>query len=252
MVTKDGAAMSKSRGNVVDPDDMVENYGADTLRLFILFASPPEKEFAWNEKGIQGCFRFLNRMWTHFRENIDILEEEGLPEKGKDQTIPSQIRRKMHQTIKKVSEDIEKRYHLNTAISSLMEFFNQIKKERDILMASKEGKLLLREAMEALILLLSPFAPHICEELWERMGHPNYLIHTSWPSFDPHLAREEKVTIIVQVNGKLRDRFEVERDQPEAQIKEKALDLDRIQSYIKGKEIKKVIYIKDKLVNIVV
>jgi leucyl-tRNA synthetase len=253
MVIKDGAAMSKSRGNVVDPDDMVRKYGADTLRLFILFASPPEKEFVWNEKGIEGCFRFLNRVWIFFKENLDIFGEEGLTGNKKRRSNPNHIiRRKMNQTIKKVSEDIEKRYHLNTAVSSLMEFFNQIKKEKESLRTTPEGKQLLRESMEMLALLLSLFAPHICEELWERMGHLTYLIRTPWPSYDPQLAREEKVTIVVQVNGKLRDRFETERDQSEREVKERALGLDRIRKYIARKEIKKIIYIKNKLVNIVV
>jgi leucyl-tRNA synthetase len=253
MVIKDGAAMSKSRGNVVDPDDMMRKYGADTLRLFILFASPPEKEFVWNEKGIEGCFRFLNRVWIFFQENLDIFGKEGLT--GNKERRSNQnhiIRRKMNQTIKKVSEDIEKRYHLNTAVSSLMEFFNQIKKEKESLRTTPDGKQLLRESMETLVMLLSLFAPHICEELWERMGHRTYLIRTPWPSYDPQLAKEEKATIVVQVNGKLRGRLEVERDQSQREVEERALGLDRIQKYTGGKKIKKIIYIKNKLVNIVV
>lgn len=254
MVTKDGAKMSKSKGNVVDPDDMVKKYGADTLRLFILFASPPEKEFAWNEKGIEGCFRFLNRIWFFFQENIDLFKDKARHEKereGQQLQSGSQLRIKMHQTIRKVSEDIEKRYHLNTAISSIMEFFNQIKKERESLRETLEGKMLLKETMEKLALLLSPFAPHICEELWQRMGYKNFLIRTSWPSFDPQLAREEKVTIVIQINGKLRDRFEARRNLSEEQIKEKALGLSRVQSFVEGRKIKKFIYIKNKLINIV-
>lgn len=253
MVTKDGAKMSKSKGNVVDPDDMVKEYGADTLRLFILFASPPEKEFAWDEKGIEGCFRFLNRVWAFFQENMDLFEDKSIPEKGEEAAgagvRPLSI--KMHQTTRKVTEDIEKRYHLNTAISSIMEFFNQIKKESQDLKKSHQGKRLLKEAMEKLVLLLSPFAPHVCEELGQRMGHEDLLINTSWPSYDPWLAREERVTIVVQINGKLRDRFEAERDLPEEQIKERALDLSRIQNFVQDKEIKRFIYIKNKLVNIV-
>ncbi len=253
MVIKDGAAMSKSRGNVVDPDDMMRKYGADTLRLFILFASPPEKEFVWNEKGIEGCFRFLNRVWIFFQENLDVFGEQGLTRNKERRSNQNHIiRRKMNQTIKKVSEDIEKRYHLNTAVSSLMEFFNQIKKEKESLRTTPEGKQLLRESMETLVLLLSLFAPHICEELWERMGHRTYLIRTPWPSYDPQLAKEEKVTIVVQVNGKLRDRFETERNQSEMEVKERALGLDRIRKYTGGKKIKKIIYVKNKLVNIVV
>jgi len=253
MVTRDGAKMSKSKGNVVDPDDMVEKYGADTLRLFILFASPPEKEFAWNEKGIEGCFRFLNRIWAFFIENMDIFEDETISEyeEERDRLRTNRLRIIMHQTIRKVSEDIEKRYHLNTAISSIMEFFNQIKKEKQDLRRNHEGKKLLNEAIEKLILLLSPFAPHVCEELWERMGHKSFLIRTSWPSFDPRFAREEKVTIVVQINGKLRDKFEAARDLPEEQIRERTLGLSRIQNLIEEKEVKKIIYIKNRLVNIV-
>jgi len=252
MVTKDGAKMSKSKGNVVDPDDMVKEYGVDTLRLFILFASPPEKEFAWDEKGIEGCFRFLNRVWSFFQENLVLFEAQtGLKEEG-GRDRAGRLRIKMHQTIRKVSEDIEKRYHLNTAISSIMEFFNQIKKEKQSLRKTAEGKRILKEAIEKLVLLLAPFAPHVCEELWERMGHETLLIRSPWPSYDSQLAREEKVTIVVQINGKLRDKFEAERDLPENQIKEKALGLSRIQNLVGNKEIRRVIYIKNKLVNIVV
>lgn len=254
MVTKDGAKMSKSKGNVVDPDDIVKKYGADTLRLFILFASPPEKEFAWNEKGIEGCFRFLNRIWMFFQENLEVFTNEALHTKEPvpDEESIQRLRIKMHQTIKKVSDDIEKRYHLNTAVSSTMEFFNQIKGEREKLRKSHKGIKILKETMEKLVLLLSPFAPHICEELWARMGNKTLLAYTSWPSFDSSLAKEERVTIVVQVNGKLRDKFEVERDLSEVQIKEKALGLNRIQNIRVGKKVKKIIYIKNKLVNIVI
>jgi leucyl-tRNA synthetase len=253
MVTKDGAKMSKSKGNVVDPDDIVNQYGADALRLFILFASPPEKEFVWNEKGIEGCYRFLNRVWAFFQQNgsrfFDDPEEK---EKDTGQKSPHRLEIKMHQTIKKVSEDIDKRLRLNTAISSLMEFFNLIKKESEALGESHNHRALFKEALEKLIILLSPFAPHICEELWEKTGHNALLARLSWPGFDPDLAKEETVTIVVQVNGKLRDKFEAERDLPEDEVKDKALGLSRIQSLVNRKEIRKLIYIKNKIVNIVV
>jgi len=253
MVIKDGAKMSKSKGNVVDPDDMVEKYGADTLRLFILFASPPEKEFVWNDEGIEGCFRFLNRIWVTMQENLDLFRDESPPQEGAEmEEEASGLRIKMHQTIRKVGKDIEKRYHLNTAISSLMEFYNQIKREKDELRKSEGGRCLLKESFESLILLLSPFAPHICEEFWERMGHKTFLIKSPWPSFDPDLASEEKVTIVVQVNGRLRDKFEAERDLAEDQIKENSLGLSRIQKFIGDKKVRKIIYVKNKLVNIVI
>jgi len=250
MVTKDGSAMSKSKGNVVDPDEMVSKYGADTLRLFVIFAAPPEKEFAWNEEGIEGSFRFLNRIWLFFQENMDIFNKEEEDLHGSDIGI-SRLRMKMHQTVKRVSEDIEKRCHLNTAVSSIMEFFNQIKKENNTLRKCSAGKDLLKEALEKLVLLLYPFAPHICEELWERMGHKEFLICSPWPSFDPDLVKKKTITIVVQINGKLRDKFNVERDLQEMRIKERALELNRIQNLIGEKKIKKVIYIKNKLVNIV-
>ncbi len=252
MVVKDGVKMSKSKGNVVDPDDIVEKYGADSLRLFILFASPPEREFIWNDEGIDGCYRFLNRLWATMQENLDLFKQKSSPreETGIEEKA-SKLRIKMHQTIKKVSDDIDKRYHLNTAISSMMEFYNLIKKEKEMLSQSVRGKNLLRESLESLVLLLSPFAPHLCEELWERMGHKTFIIHSPWPSFDPDLATEEKVTIVVQVSGKLRDKFEAERDLAEDQIKEMALGLNRIKSIVGEKKVKKIIYIKNKLVNIV-
>jgi leucyl-tRNA synthetase len=252
MVTKDGFAMSKSKGNVVYPDDVVKKYGADTLRLFILFASPPEKEFAWNDKSIEGCFRFLNRVWAVVQENLDLFKDMSKNKvEGKKEEKKSRLRVKMHQTIKKVGEDIEKRYHLNTAISSIMEFYNQIKREMDGLRKSENGSALLRESLETLVLLLSPFSSHLCEELWERMGHKSSLVHNPWSSFDPNLAREEKVTIVVQVNGKLRGKFEAEMDSDEDQVKEMALGLSRIQKLLAGQKPKKVIHVKNRLVNIV-
>ncbi len=251
MVVKDGAKMSKSKGNVVDPDDMIEKYGADSLRLFILFASPPEKEFIWTDEGVDGSFRFLNRLWTIVRENLDLFSDKASRQEDTMGVEAKALRVKMHLTIKKVSEDIEKRYHLNTAVSSLMEFYNQIKRDRDILRKSPEGRAALKESLESLILLLSPFAPHLCEELWEKTGHKTYLFRAPWPAFDPEWAREEKITIVVQVNGKLRDTFEVERDSAEEQIKEKALDLPKIRTIRADRKPKKVIYIKNKLVNIV-
>jgi leucyl-tRNA synthetase len=255
MLTKDGAAMSKSKGNVVDPDDMIKEYGADALRLFILFASPPDKEFAWAEEGIEGCFRFLNRIWALVEENRELFSGTdawtGDPPSGATDGRQALLK-KTHQTIRKVSEDIEKRFHLNTAISSIMELYNQVKKEKDILRSSDTGRKILRQAVEKLIILLSPFTPHLCEELWARAGHRELLARFPWPTFDPDLAREETVTVVVQVNGKLRDKFEADAEITEEEMREKALYLERIQAVISGKQIKKVICIENKLVNIVI
>ena len=252
MVTKDGAAMSKSRGNVVDPDEIVQEYGADALRLFILFASPPEKEFAWAEDGIEGCFRFLNRVWTIVEENLDLFAEDAPRSIIRDAAEGSDLLKKTHQTIRKVTEDIGKRFHLNTAISSIMELYNLTRKEKDSLRQGEEGRTVLRLALESMIVLLAPFTPHISEELWERTGHRDILTRFPWPAFDPELAKEEIVTIVVQVNGKLRDKFEADAGIGESEMKKRALALDRIRSLIAGRPVRKVICIENKLVNIVI
>jgi leucyl-tRNA synthetase len=252
MVTKDGTAMSKSRGNVVDPDEMIGEYGADALRLFILFASPPEKEFAWTEDGIEGCFRFLNRVWSIVEEERDLFVE-GVPRPiGRDVQAGLALLKKTHQTIRKVTEDIGKRFHLNTAISSIMELYNLIRKEKDSLRSGEEGRAVLRLALEGMIVLLAPFTPHIAEELWERTGHRELLARHPWPIFDPELAKEEIVTVVVQVNGKLRDKFEAEATISETEMKERALSLDRIRVLIADRPVRKVICIENRLVNIVV
>jgi leucyl-tRNA synthetase len=249
MVTKDGSAMSKSKGNIVDPDDILKKHGADALRLFILFAAPPEKEFAWAEEGLEGCFRFLARVWTIVLENLDVFAESAAPDlSGSGEAV----RRKTHQTIRKVGEDIEVRFHLNTAISSLMELYNLVRKDKDELLKSPGGRAVLREALEALILLLSPFAPHIAEEMWQRSGHAAILARTAWPAFDPALAREETATIVVQVNGKVRDKFEVPRDLPESDLEREALALPKVLAALGGKSARKVICVRNKLVNIVI
>jgi leucyl-tRNA synthetase len=251
MVTKDGAAMSKSRGNVVDPDEIVKEHGADSLRLFMLFASPPEKEFAWAEDGIEGASRFLNRVWAIVEENRDLFGSKTAPVESLAPAAGMSLLRKTHRTVRKVTEDIEKRFHLNTAISSLMELYNLARKEKDALRESDAGRGVLRLALERLIILLSPFTPHLAEELWERTGHSGFLARFPWPDFDPELAREEKATIVVQVNGRLRDKFEADPDIGEDNMKEQALALSRIQAAIAGRPIRKIICIENKLVNIV-
>jgi leucyl-tRNA synthetase len=253
MVTKDGSAMSKSRGNVVDPDEMIKTYGADALRVFILFASPPEKEFAWSDEGLEGCFRFILRIWNLVEENEDLFNQSEEPGLNKLEAASyNSLLKKLHQTVRKVTEDIEVRFHLNTAISALMELVNTIRKEKDILRQSKAGRQLLRESLEKLILMISPFAPHIAEELWERTGHKILVAESSWPQYDPELAKEDLVTIIVQINGKLRDKFEVPLDTDEEILKEKAVNLPRIKEILGGKQPKKIVCLKNKLVSLVV
>jgi leucyl-tRNA synthetase len=260
MVIKDGSAMSKSKGNIVDPDDILKSYGADTLRLFILFASPPDREFAWDESGLDGCYRFLVRVWTIVHENIDLFAAGpstapatagagAVPASAGD--APSRVIKKTHQTIRKVTEDIGVRFHLNTAISSIMELYNLVKKERDGLRETPAGRAALRLALESIVRLLSPFTPHLTEELWEKTGHRGLLMRSPWPVYDPELAREEMATVIVQINGKLRDKFEAMPDLPEPELEAAALALPKIRAALGGKTPRKVISVKNKLVNIV-
>jgi leucyl-tRNA synthetase len=252
MVTKDGSAMSKSKGNVVDPDAMIKRYGADALRLFILFAAPPESEFAWNEDGIEGGFRFLCRV-RQTVEDCRAALAGARPALGgtADLAAFGRLQKKMHQTIRKVGDDIGVRFHLNTAISSIMEFTNVLRKEKDALLGSIEGRGLLGRAIETLTLLLSPFTPHLAEELWERLGGQGLVFDAAWPIFNPALAQEEKAVIIVEINGKIRDKFEADLGMSEDEMKATALGLPRIQGLIAGKAVRKVVCIQNKIVNIV-
>jgi len=253
MVTKDGSAMSKSKGNVVDPDEMIRDYGADALRLFILFAAPPEKEFAWNEKGIEGCYRFIGRVRHLVQDCRDVFDPAAaMPTGTHAPGAFARIRKKMHQTIRKVGEDIERRFHLNTAISAAMEFANVLKDDKDALLGSAEGRELVRRAIEVLVLSLAPFIPHVGEELWREMGHETLILKASWPAFDPDLAKEEKATIVVEINGKVRDKFEADHDVAEDELKAEALALPRIRQLLAGQTVRKVVCIKNKIVNIVV
>ena len=254
MVIKDGSVMSKSKGNIVDPDEILKKFGADALRLFIIFASPPDREFTWAEEGLEGSYRFLVRVWTIVHENLDVFAggAPGLPNDLPAGGSIDRVLRKMHQTIKKVGGDIEVRFHLNTAVSSIMELYNLVRKETGALRQSAEGKAVLRSALEALVQLLSPFSPHIAEELWEKTGHAEILIRTPWPAFDPALAREETVTIVVQVNGKVRDKFEAVRELSDKELEREALRLPKVRAALGGRPARKVICVKDKLVSIVI
>ncbi|MEW6102116.1 MAG: leucine--tRNA ligase [Candidatus Omnitrophota bacterium] len=226
MVLKDGEVMSKSRGNIVDPDLIIKKYGADTLRLFILFAAPPEMELEWDERGIEGAFKFLNRVWRLYEshEPEDVMKS----------------RKKMHETIKEVTEDIEN-FKFNTAIASLMEFVNVIYQS-----GADE------EIISSLIIMLSPFAPHFSEELWERMGNKERIYKTKWPEYDPKMLIEETVTIIIQVNGKVRSKIDIPSDMAEDKLKELALADEKLRPWIQGKPVKNLIVVPRKLVNIVI
>ncbi len=251
MVIKDGAKMSKSKGNIVDPDDMIERYGADTARLFNLFAAPPEKDLDWKEEGVEGSYRFLHRVWRLVYELRNYLSEEPYPERNAD--LPGnlgEMRQKLHKTIKKVTEDIE-RFHFNTAIAAVMELVNHIYQTKDVVEDTPLARSVWRQTVESLVLLLSPFVPHIAEELWEAMGKEGSIIKVPWPEYDQEAIVEEEIVIVVQVNGRLRDRLLVPASAEKSEIQTMALASPKVKKHIGGKEVKKTIFVPQKLVNIV-
>ncbi len=255
MVCKDGAAMSKSKGNVVTPGDIFNRHGVDATRVMILFASPPEVDMEWSEKGIEGASRFLNRIWRlvyKYHRLFQKIDHHSGNEKQAMSTIKN-LERKTHQTIKKVTEDIEERFHFNTAISAIMELVNDLYSvDIKLSQMSHPDKNIIRDAILTLIKLLNPIAPHFCEEIWHEIGYVTSLYFEPWPQYNPELLKEEEVLIVVQINGKLRDRIKVITGSAEEIIKDKVLDLPKIKKWINHREIDKMIYIPGKLINIVV
>jgi leucyl-tRNA synthetase len=244
--------MSKSKKNVVDPNVLLGKYGADTTRLFCLFAAPPERDLEWSEQGVEGGFRFLNRLWRFYSGWIDLIKETAplmsLAEISDSQT--RELFQKIHETIQRVTRDIEDRFHFNTAISAVMELFNLMSSFNPEA-ADKEILAVMRQAMEVVVLLLSPIVPHIAEALWRAMGAETSILLESWPHQDPAALKREELLVVVQVNGKLRSKFQIRADAGEDEMKETALADERIQKFIDAKPIKKVIVVKKKLVNIV-
>ena len=252
MVIKDGAKMSKSKGNVVDPDDMIERYGADTTRLFSMFAAPPERELEWSESGIEGCHRFLVRLWRLFRSLRERLPDRGTPApEGASTGEAMALRRKTHRTIRRVTDDLGPRMHLNTPVSSLMELSNAVA-AIDRGQPSAGCLWAAREALEAIALLLAPFAPHFAEELWEGLGGDPFVTNAAWPDADDALMTEDVVTVVVQVNGKLRARIELPRGASEEVASAAAREDENVAGHLLGMTIAKVIHVPDRLLNLVV
>jgi len=252
MVIKDGSKMSKSKGNVVDPDELVKRYGADTVRLFSLFAAPPERDLEWSDQGVEGAFRFLTRIHRFVHENIDALRAGSEPDYQELNAASRTLLRKTHQTIRKVTDDIVSSFHFNTAIAAVMELTNTLHALSTDAAKESLSSGILREAVEAVLLLLSPMVPHITEELWQTLGNQTLLADTLWPSFDAEIAREEEITIVLQVNGKVRSRLQVTPDTGAEMLKELALADEKVLKFVKGKNIRKVIAVPGKLINIVV
>ncbi|MGD2269295.1 MAG: leucine--tRNA ligase [Desulfobacterales bacterium] len=245
--------MSKSKKNVVDPDVLLEKYGADVTRLFCLFAAPPEKDLEWSEKGVEGGFRFLNRVWRFAAGVMDpIADVKSFDGRPDDLDASSrELYRKTHQTIYRVTRDIEDRFHFNTAISAIMELFNTLS-GIDLSDIPPQRSEVVRFAMETLVLLLSPIVPHFAEEIWQSLGNNPSLLKQAWPAYSEKALKQDEVLIVVQVNGKLRSRFNVSAEADDKTMEEMALADARVKKFIKNKAIKKVIVVKKKLVNIVV
>jgi leucyl-tRNA synthetase len=243
MVIKEGAKMSKSKGNVVSADDMIEKYGADTGRVFELFAVPPEKEMDWTDAGAKGAASFLGRVYRFVTRNMDRVNQNQGALTEADRTVL----RKLHQTLKKVTDDFESRWHFNTSIAFIMELMNLLLAEEKNLSGST-----IAEVLEKLVLMLEPFAPYMVEELWEELGRQGPVFKEAWPAYDPELARDPEAEIVIQVNGKVRGRISVAFGTPNEAIEKTALSDAKIQSLVKDKQIVKIVVVPDKLVNIVV
>jgi len=245
--------MSKSLKNVIDPDYLVKTYGADTARIFCLFAAPPEKDLEWSEQGVDGSFRFLSRLWRIFDDYLEDIK--AIPSASGSIVLEGDLkalRRKTHQTIRKVTMDIEDRFHFNTAISAVMELVNTLYAVKRPAKDDTTALSVIREALESAVLLLAPIVPHMTEELWQILGHTTSVADAAWPEFDPAIASEEEMTIVVQINGKLRSRMTVPVDCDAEKIKADAQADEKITTLLKGAKIMKVIYVPKKLVNIVI
>ena len=275
MVLKNGAVMSKSKGNVVDPDAMTEKYGADALRLYVMFVAPPDKEVEWSDSGLEGSFRFLARVWRLVDHWCQTIAGDGVDSTAAESLNRAEraVRRKTHDTIRRVTVDIEERQQLNTAISAMMELVNDLyayseqaaiggpvrrraEGDKGVPVASsserRETIFVMREALEALIRLLAPFAPHGAEEMWERLGHEAGLTAATWPAYDAGMAKADELVVPVQINGKVRSRLTVSADISEQELERLALADSTIHGFIAGKTVKKVVVANGKLVSVVV
>jgi leucyl-tRNA synthetase len=260
MVLKDGAAMSKSKGNVVGALDIAAKYGCDTARVYTLFAAPPEKDLEWSEEGIEGCWRFLNRAWRLISRHAARVgaRSRGFGTVPQSAPIPSAelsdtarcLLRQAHQTLRRVTNDYEVRWHFNSSVALLMELVNALQAAEPLEEAVPDA--VLREILEIFTLMLAPIAPHIAEEFWQMLGHEGGLARAHWPTYNEELAREEMVEVVVQVNGRVRARIECEPGLPEDQLVQRARSDSRVLPWLDGKPLKKTVVVPDKLVNLVV
>ncbi|CAB1277132.1 leucine--tRNA ligase [Candidatus Nitrosacidococcus tergens] len=250
MVLKDGVKMSKSKGNTVDPQSLIDTYGADTARLFIMFTAPPEQSLEWSDSGVEGAYRFLNRLWrmvaSHLTQNKSMISDFDKQLLTAEQ---KEIRTKVHETIAKVTDDIGRRYTFNTAIATVMELMNALGKYED---TSSQRQGIYQEALESIVLLLSPIVPHICHKLWQKLGHSESIVNASWPKPDPAALIKEEIELIIQINGKRRGQITVPVNATEEIIKAETLNEANVQRFIQDKQIIKTIIVPHRLVNLVI
>jgi len=270
MVLKNGQVMSKSKGNVVDPDDMIQKYGADALRLYVMFVAPPEKEIEWTDAGLEGSWRFLARVWRLVDQLAETIGGEGIPSPAELELNDGEraLRRKTHDTIRRVTVDLDPRVHLNTAVSAMMELVNELYTfcgRTDCLRIGHQAEevstvgtveraatvAVLKESVEALVRMISPFTPHMAEELWELLGHTGGIAAAGWPTFDEAVAKAEEIVIPVQINGKVRARLTVPADTSEDRLRELALADPQVVKHLEGKAVRKVVVAAGRLVSIV-
>lgn len=248
MVLKDGTKMSKSKGNTVDPQGLIEKYGADTVRLFTMFAAPPEQSLEWSDNAVDGSFRFIRRLWRQVKEHVDTGLTGGysVDELSSEDKV---LRRQIHETLSKVNDDFGRRLTFNTAIAANMELLNSVSKFKA---ETKTSRALRQEGLESIVLMLSPIIPHVCDEMWQALGHQEELIQAAWPEFDATALVLDEVQMVVQVNGKLRAKLTVAADASKESIEKLALSEDNVNKFIDGKPVRKVIIVPKKLVNIVI
>ncbi|MBC8519130.1 MAG: leucine--tRNA ligase [Gammaproteobacteria bacterium] len=252
MVLKDGAKMSKSRGNTVDPQGLIDRYGADTVRLFIMFAAPPEQSLEWSDSGVEGAYRFLKRVWKLVYAHVKAGVCSGVETLQGNQNLTKEqkdMRHAVHHTIQKVGDDIGRRMIFNTAIAAVMELTNQIGRYND---KSEQGRLVMQEALESVALLLSPMVPHISHKLWSALGHDGAAVNVAWPEYDQRAMVKDSIQMVVQVNGKLRAKLEVAVDTSKDEIERMAVEDENVVRFTEGKEVIKIIVVPGKLVNLVV
>jgi leucyl-tRNA synthetase len=248
MVNKDGSKMSKSKGNTVDPQALMDRYGADTVRLFMMFAAPPEQSLEWSDSGVEGASRFLNRLWKSVHAHVS-AGAAAAPDRAAMNDAQKAFRRKLHETVAKVSDDVGRRYTFNTAIAANMELLNDIGRFDD---SSDNGRALVQEALEAVVLMLAPIVPHICHELWQALGHSEAVVDCAWPAVDEAALVRDSIEMVVQVKGKVRGKVSVAADADDDTIREAALLDPNVQKHVAGMALRKVIIVPGRLVNLVV